>query len=186
LPRVRRPEALLARLLPRGGTLLDVGAGDGSLGSKLRNEGAEVEITSVDPGGGADHRSIDDAPDGFDACVLLEVVEHLSPDEASDLVRRAHDHVKEGGLVVLSTPNVFKPGQFLRDATHRTPWAWDELGALCLASGMSLVSLHRVYNATALSRLLHLALLWPLHRFLEIDCARSVMAVAKREPPAQR
>ena len=116
----------------------------------------------------------------FDAAFLLEVVEHLDPDGAVDLLREVRNRLTEGGLLFLSTPNIFKPGQFLKDVTHKTPYAWDELGALCIASGFELVSLHRVYNAPVLSRWFHLILLWPLHRFLEVDVARSVMAVGRK------
>ncbi|MHC4601504.1 MAG: class I SAM-dependent methyltransferase [Planctomycetota bacterium] len=180
LPLVKRPEGLIASHLKPGARGVDVGAGDASLGEKLRGERADVAYLSVDPGGGADFTSLREADGTFDAAFLLEVVEHIDPDEAVDLLREVHGRLNPGGLLFLSTPNVFKPGQYLRDATHKTPYAWDELGALCIASGFALASLHRVFNAPALSRFLHLTLTWPLHRFLGVDCARSVMAVWRR------
>jgi 2-polyprenyl-3-methyl-5-hydroxy-6-metoxy-1,4-benzoquinol methylase len=180
LPLVKRPEALIAAKLKPGTRGVDVGAGNATLGEKLRREGSDVDTVSVDPGGGADFTSLKETDGAFHAAFLLEVVEHLEAGEAVDLLREVRGRLTEGGLLFLSTPNIFKPGQFLKDVTHKTPYAWDELGALCLAAEFELASLHRVYNAPALSRWLHLFLLWPLHRFLEVDCARSVMAVARK------
>jgi 2-polyprenyl-3-methyl-5-hydroxy-6-metoxy-1,4-benzoquinol methylase len=180
LPVVRRPESLLASRLPAGARLLDVGAGDGTLKGKLGAEGTPVDYVSVDPGGGADHSSLEEVEGVFDAASLLEVVEHLDPEGGFDLVREAVGRLKPGGLLFLSTPNVFKPGQFFKDVTHCTPYSWEELGALCTAAGTSLEGLYRVYNASLLSRFLHRGPLWPMHRFLGLDCARSVMAVGRK------
>ena len=180
LPRVPRPETLAARLISQGSRVLDVGAGDRSLEEKLRRVGLAVEYVSVDPGGGADFATVAEAKGPFDAAFLFEVVEHLEPDAGLDLVRSVKEVLKPGGLLLVSTPNVFKPAQFLLDATHRTPYAWDELGALCLAADLELESLHRVYNASAWRKLWDLILLRPLRRLLEIDAARSVIATARR------
>jgi 2-polyprenyl-3-methyl-5-hydroxy-6-metoxy-1,4-benzoquinol methylase len=180
LPRVRRPESLIAARLAEGANLLDVGAGDGKLAEKLRREGRHVAHTAVDPAGPSALRSLDEAEGSFDAACLLEVVEHLSPDAGMALVRHTRAKLVPGGWLFLSTPNVFKPGQFHRDAAHRTAYCWEELGALLLAAGCELEGLYRVYNAPLLSRVLHLGLLWPLHRFLGVDCARSVMAAGRK------
>ncbi len=180
LPLTRRPEALIASRLPGSVRLLDVGAGDGSLEGKLRAEGAEVDYTGVDPLGTATVRALDEARGPFGAACLLEVIEHLEPDEGADLLRAVREKLAPGSPVFLSTPNVFKPGQFERDATHKTPYAWEELGALVLVAGFELEGLFRVYNAPWVSRLAHLVVFRWLHRFLQIDCARSVMAVGRR------
>lgn len=180
LPLVKRPESLLAAYLPPGTRLLDVGAGEGGLEGKLEREGAPADVVTVDPGGGAHHLDLDTITERFGAAALLDVVEHLDPDAGFDLLARVRARLEPGGLLFLSTPNVFKPGQFLLDATHRTPYSFEELGALVLSSGFTLEGLWRVYNAPAFSRVLHLGPLWPLHRFLGVDCARSVMAVGRK------
>lgn len=180
LPRVRRPESLIAERLSEGATLLDVGAAGGALAEKLKAEGRTVVYTAVDPAGRSALRSLDEVEGPFEAACLLEVVEHLSPDEGMDLVRRTLTKLDPGGWLFLSTPNVFKPGQFHRDAEHRTAYCWEELGALLLAAGCELEGLYRVYNAPFLPRILHLGFLWPLHRFLGVDCARSVMAAGRK------
>lgn len=179
LPLVKRPEALVSRVLPDGSSLLDVGSGDGSFGAKCEREGRRYEMTTIDPGGGADHTTLDSAQGPFDGAVMLELIEHLSPEEGWDLTARVKDLVRPGGPVILSTPNIFLPGQFLKDRTHITAYAWDELGALCTTVGMRLEGLYRVYNAPALGRFLHLGVGWWLHRFLGVDVARSIMAVAR-------
>jgi SAM-dependent methyltransferase len=179
LPRVPRPEALAARAVPQGARVVDVGAGDRSLREKLAKEGLRAECVSVDPGGGADFASVADAKGPFDAALLFEVVEHLDPDAGIALVRSVRELLKPGGVLLVSTPNVFKPAQFLLDATHRTPYAWDELGALCLAADFELEGLFRVYDASLAKRLRDF-LLAPLRRSFGIDAARSVIALARK------
>ena len=41
--------------------------------------------------------------DGVDAVLLLEVIEHLPPDEAEALLRRVYDALPTGGMMVLTT-----------------------------------------------------------------------------------
>ncbi|MHC5036305.1 MAG: class I SAM-dependent methyltransferase [Planctomycetota bacterium] len=180
LPLVKRPETLIAAHLQPGAKVIDVGAGDASLRTKLRDAGAHVEYTAVDPEGGGDFRSLKEVRGEFDAALILEVLEHLDPNEGMNLLRDTLQRLRPRGRLFLSTPNVFKPGQYNRDATHCTPYSWEELGALCLAEGLELEALVRVYNAPALSRFLHLTLLQPLHRLLGVDFARSVMAVGQK------
>lgn len=180
LPLARRPELVAASMIPQGSRVVDVGSGDGSMREKLSREGLSCDYTSVDPGGGADFESVAEAPGPFDAALLFEVLEHLGPDTGADLLRSIRDKVRPGGLLVVSVPNVFKPGQQIKDSTHLTPYPWDELGAVLAACGWHLEAMFRVYNAPMVSRFLHLRAFWLLHRFLEIDCARSVMAVGRK------
>ena len=44
-----------------------------------------------------------DRLDGFDAILLIEVIEHLPPEEADGLLRRAYEGLPAGGMMVLTT-----------------------------------------------------------------------------------
>ena len=96
----------------------------------------------------------------------------------------------EGALVV-STPNVFCPGRFLRDATHVTPYAWDELGGALLLAGFEVEGLYRVVpgsfsrriGKSLIARAIHdlsdrRTLIAPLGRGLGIDHAPSIAGLA--------
>lgn len=98
---------------PRG-RLLDVGAGDGTLAARLRDEG--FDVTGVDlftddfRAAGIEIRSanlnagipFDDGE--FSAVVATEVIEHL--ENPWHFVRELYRVTKPGGVVVLSTPNM--------------------------------------------------------------------------------
>ncbi len=107
-------------LLERHGALrqaadwLDVGAGDGWLGSALRtrlpDESSVVcwdinytsdDLESKDPGPGVE--LTDTRPDpSFDGVLALDVVEHVEADQ--DFLREVVDLVKPGGWVLVSVP----------------------------------------------------------------------------------
>ena len=107
---------LIKRWSPRGGTLLDLGAAGGELGSALREEfdrtfGFEFNVDCVGQLCGrfdqvviADLEKVKVLPSGLDAIVLADVLEHLrDPARALGLVRAA---VKDGGHVFISVPNI--------------------------------------------------------------------------------
>jgi methionine biosynthesis protein MetW len=113
-----RLEKLLAGHLPRDGSCLDVGCGDGrSIGLLLRDcvgsyLGVDVSEAAVASSRelGLDARRISDAgelpfeDDSFDAVVCLEVLEHLfAPHEAAAEALRV---LRPGGTYIATVPNV--------------------------------------------------------------------------------
>ena len=127
------------------GALLDVGAGDGTLSARLRDEGftvravdlfthdfrpKDIEIRSANLNHG-----IPFADGEFTAAVATEVIEHL--ENPWFFVRELYRITKPGGVVVISTPNlanVFVRGWYAltgrlynfleaayRDSGHITP-----------------------------------------------------------------
>ncbi len=69
------------------------------------------------------------SPGRFDALLVAHVLEHLTPDEARDLVRSYLDYLRPGGRVVLITP---QEAGFRTDRTHRT---FLDFGALTALAG---------------------------------------------------
>lgn len=107
---------LIRRHRPRGGTLLDLGAAGGELGSALREHfdrtiGFEYNVDCVGELAGrfdqvviADLERVKQLPQAVSAIVLADVLEHLrSPASALRLVREA---LAEEGHAFISVPNI--------------------------------------------------------------------------------
>jgi 2-polyprenyl-3-methyl-5-hydroxy-6-metoxy-1,4-benzoquinol methylase len=107
---------LIQRHAPRGGTLLDLGAAGGELGSAVRAHfsrtiGFEYNVDCiVDLYGRFDQVVVSDLetvkrlPPGADAVVLADVLEHLrSP---ALVLRLVHDALTANGRVFVSVPNI--------------------------------------------------------------------------------
>lgn len=184
LPVRKSPGRVVASVCPPGGVVLDVGAGDRSLRDALARHAPGVTYRSLDPEPAAgpphDYRALAEVREPVDVVACLEVLEHVPLAEGVALLRAAAAVLRPGGACVCSTPSVFTPGRFLRDATHRTPYAWDELAGVCALAGLTVESLCRTWNAPAVPRAIRLWLAAPLHRYLGSDFADSVCAVARR------
>ncbi len=107
---------LIRKHAPRGGTLLDLGAAGGELGSAIRDHfdrtiGFEYNVDCVGQLCGrfdsvvvADLERVRELPRGVNVIVLADVLEHLrSPARALDLVR---DALADDGHVFISVPNI--------------------------------------------------------------------------------
>jgi predicted TPR repeat methyltransferase len=107
---------LIRRHAPHGGTLLDLGAAGGELGSAVRDQfkrtiGFEYNVDCVPDLSGrfdqvvvTDLETVKRLPPNVDAVVLADVLEHLrSPTTALKLVR---DALSDRGRVFISVPNI--------------------------------------------------------------------------------
>lgn len=158
VPGIRDEAARRVMWLPRtrGGTLLDVGCGNGAFLARMRDFGWRVVGVEPDPRAAATarrERSLDvfggtleayAAADGaFDAITLNHVIEH-APDPVA-LVRECQRVLAPGGALVVVTPNVAGLGARL----FGNRWRGLEVPRhLCLFSPTSLV---RVFGATSLT-----------------------------------
>ncbi len=179
--RKRARDVLLAHVAP-GARVLEVGAGDRRLGKRLEADrpGCVYRSMDVDPAGGHDYTSLDEIDETFDCVFAIEVIEHLSFEDAWRMLVRIGDLCRAGGRLVLATPNTYRPQAFLRDATHRTPFAWDELAGLTSLAGFEVLELVRIYNAPVQRQLAHRVLFYWVHRLVGIDYARTIVLVAQR------
>jgi 2-polyprenyl-3-methyl-5-hydroxy-6-metoxy-1,4-benzoquinol methylase len=107
---------MIRRHARRGGTLLDLGAAGGELGSAVREHfsrtlGFEYNVDCVGQLSGrfdqvvvADLERVKSLPKNVDAIVLADVLEHLrDPDAALTLVRQS---LRDDGRVFISVPNI--------------------------------------------------------------------------------
>ncbi|WBC13301.1 3' terminal RNA ribose 2'-O-methyltransferase Hen1 [Micromonospora sp. WMMA1998] len=159
---VRRREAVLAALRDSGASrVVDLGCGGGALLTALVADRRFTEVVGVDVsdralGLAARRLRLDRLPErqrdrihlrqsaltyrddrlrGYDAAVLMEVVEHLDPPRLPALEDAVFGHARPG-TVVVTTPNVeynvryegLAPGRF-RHADHRFEWTRAEFAA---------------------------------------------------------
>lgn len=181
LPLVHRPTDVVVPNLRGTERVLDVGAGDGTRRERLRARFPGVSYVSVDPDpeAHADHRAVGDVAGTFDVALLLEVLEHLPAEDGIAVLAAMRGKLRPGGLVFVSVPATHTPGRFLRDCTHVTPWAHDELGAALLLAGFELVALHRTYPGTFVGRALRRFVLGPIGHAFGIDYAYSIVATGR-------
>jgi methionine biosynthesis protein MetW len=126
------------RLLPAGGSALDLGCASGGLLALLRPRAghlaglelsataarAAAEIADEVVQGALEDHDLPFAPGGFDLVVLADVLEHLADPPAA--LRRAVGWCRPGGAVLVSVPNVAHWSA--RVALVRGRWPQEESG----------------------------------------------------------
>lgn len=134
--------ALMLRLVPAAGRVLDVGCATGYLGAALIDQGCTVAGVELDPEAAerasavledvlvADLETVDLAAhfgtESFDTVVLGDVLEHLR--DPLRLLRAAMPLLRRGGSVVISVPNVAHGD--LRLALLQGRWEYRDRGLL--------------------------------------------------------
>jgi SAM-dependent methyltransferase len=179
---VRKRLPFLLRYLKDGEAVLDIGAFDRSLGQRLKRERPALIYKSldIDPTYRHDYASLDQVLEKFDVALLFEVVEHLDWSSGQEMIRKVHGILNPGGRVIVSTPNIYTPGQYWKDASHRTPFHYEELGALFLNQHFELVEIRRLAHEPLAGYVLKACFFRPLFRFLGIDFSKSILLVARK------
>lgn len=168
-------------LLPGGGALLDVGAHDRNLEAFMRQAGMQAVYRSYDPDRTLphDYHSLDEIRETFDVIVVFEVIEHLSVAEVIDLAARLRGLLKEGGSLLISTPNVFHPTIFWRDCTHRTGFRYNEVVGILQSMGYGGFEVYRVARMSLKDRIT-IFFYKPLIKLLNMDFAGRILVVARK------
>lgn len=112
--------AVVARQVPKGARVLDMGAGQGALAKRLQDAGFDVHAVDVAvddfEAQGVPFEALDfDDPaavesflaqheGSFDAVLGIEVIEHV--ENQWSYVRQLHRLLKPGGVMLITTPNV--------------------------------------------------------------------------------
>jgi hypothetical protein len=180
LPLAKRVRDVLLEHVAPQAAVLEVGAGERNLRDHLvAVPGVTYESMDIDPDGDHEYRSLDEIAARYDCVLSLEVVEHLSLEEIVPWLTRLTGLLKPDGRLVLSTPNTFYPPAFLRDATHRTPLCYDELGGLVEMAGLRVQRIVRIYNDPLWRYVTRRWLFGWLFRLIGIDFARQIVLVAR-------
>ena len=182
VPLIKNRSALLKRILKDDMKLLDVGAGMKGMEEEIERAGIHVTYRSMDTDRGIEHDfyEVDDIHEIFDCITLFEVIEHLSFPDGFELLKRLRARLNENGILILSTPNIFTPGRFMRDTTHKTFYAYDELCGLLDLTGYKIKKVYRSYNDAIHRYLLKVYLFGFLFRFFGIDYSYSIFIVAEK------
>jgi SAM-dependent methyltransferase len=166
-----------------GEKVIDIGASTRDLEGRLKRHYPNLVYKSmdIDQEQFHDFYSLEEIQESFDVVFLFEVIEHLDLEEGFELLKRTYDLLNEGGRLILTTPNVFNPSRFWRDATHKVAYCYDELGGLLLAQGFQIKAMYRTYSDAVHRYLFRRYVMASLHRYLGIDFAKSILIVAEKK-----
>ncbi len=182
LPLKKKYTDVIFEELEAGERVLDVGSYDRRLEARLQEAFPALVFKSmdVDRQRAHDYYSLEGIDEQFTTVFLFEVIEHLTLEEGARLLGRIYQLLEPGGKLLVTTPNIYLPAQFLRSATHVTPFAYDELAGLLLYLDFKVEKLYRIHNDALHRLVLKRYVLRPLFRLMGIDFAPQIMAVARK------
>ena len=174
---------LMLSIIHDGDKILDVGSSSREWEDRLKKYYPHIVYKNmdVDEEGCYDYRTFDEINEKFDVIFLFEVIEHLELEKGIDMLESIHSLLNKGGHLIMTTPNIFNPGRFWRDATHKVAYCYDELGGILLGRGFRIISMYRTFNDAFHRFLFRVHIMAPLHRYLGIDFAKSILIVAEKE-----
>ena len=180
---IKRPSWLVKKHLRPGMRVLDVGANDRRMETRVKAVYSDVLYKSMDIDRTVrhDYYSLDEIDEQFDLIILFEVIEHLELEQGVEMLGRLKELLVDGGRLVISTPNVYNPSRFWYDATHKTAYSYEELGGIVLGQGFEVPGIYRTFHASLLKYLLRLTIFYPLHRILNVDFAKSIVVLAQKK-----
>lgn len=182
LPIAPRYHSILDQELSNHQSLLEIGAGDRGLKEKLQKMGYQLNYKScdIDRTHKHDYYDLDAIEEKFDVICLFEIIEHITPEQAYEMLGKCIQFMNPGGKILITTPNIYYPPAYLRDATHITPWCYDELAGMTALVGFKIKSIFRLYKDSVFKAFLRRVVFYPLFRVLGIDFARQVIVVAEK------
>ena len=172
----------MLEMIRDGEKVLDIGASGRSLEGRLKRHfpGVLYRSMDIDREQVHDFYSLEEIRESFDVIFLFEVIEHLDLEEGNSLLQRIYGLLNPGGRLILTTPNIFNPGRYWRDATHKVAYCYDELGGLLLSHRFEIRAMYRTYSDAFLRYFFRVYVMAPLHRYLGIDFAKSLLIVAEK------
>ena len=182
LPIKKRYHVVLAELGKTGVQMLEIGAGDRALAGTMERywQSFEYKSCDIDPTYSHDFASSRDIEGQYDLMAGFEVIEHVTLQDAADLLRDCFKPIKPGGKIMLTTPNTYYPPGFLRDATHITPFCYDELAGLLAVCVFKPTAIYRLYHDSLIKKFIKRFLFYPVFRVIGIDFAHQIAVVAEK------
>ena len=164
------------------GSLLEIGAGDRGLKKKISKIWPDCSYFSFDIDRNINHDfyQLEDISGNYDLICMFEVIEHVPPDIALCILKKCYEVIKPGKKMMITTPNIYYPPGYLRDATHVTPWCYDELGGIVSMAGFEIDKLFRLYKESFFEQLFRRYFFYPLFRLMRIDFAKQIMIIATK------
>ncbi|MBM4307641.1 MAG: methyltransferase domain-containing protein [Deltaproteobacteria bacterium] len=179
---VRKRLPFILDYLQDGEVVLEIGASNRELGERIKKYRLRIQYKSmdIDPTYSHDYSSLEEIQETFDMILLFEVIEHLDREKGRGLVRKIYEILRPGGRVILTTPNVYTPGQYWKDISHETPYHYEELGGLFLSEGFESIEMYRLFSEPFLRYFFRVWVCSPLFHFLGIDFTKSILLVARK------
>ena len=179
---LRKRFPLMLETIRDGERVLDIGASNRNLESRLKRHFPRLIYKSMDIDREQFHDfySLEEIRECFGVVFLFEVIEHLDLEEGIRLLKRIYELLDPGGRLILTTPNVFNPSRYWRDATHKVAYCYDELAGLLMAQQFQVRAMYRTYSDAFLRYFFRVYVMAPLHRYLGIDFAKSILIVAEK------
>lgn len=181
-PLIHDSRDFLLKKTADGSSLLDVGANDRNLEKAIQRSARKIDYFScdIDRSLPHDYYDLSTVDRQFEVICLFDVIEHLHPEIAMNVLEQIFRLLVPGGLVYVTTPNVDHPTRFWRDCTHITPFRYDELAGFVSAAQFDDVEVWRIARYKWQDRLRHV-LARPVLRLLGIDFAPSILVVGKKK-----
>lgn len=181
IPLVKRRKEVLGEVIRNGMTILDVGAGSKDVKKELAGLGLTATYRSMDIDGteAHDYRTLDEIRETYDVVAVFEVLEHLLLPDIFTMLMTLRHIVRQGGAIILSTPNIFNPTRFFLDVTHRTAIPYFDLCALLQTAGFVIDKVYRSYHDPLPRYIAKRYLLSPFFRLFNLDYASSIFVIAR-------
>jgi hypothetical protein len=167
-------------------SVLDIGAGNLRLRSKLQKFGYSGEYHTQDIGNEYkyDYTNINQIDRKYSVILCLDVIEHLPLQEGLLLIHKLIELLETEGILILQTPNarcVRNP--LISDMTHLHCYNLNDLWAYLTALGLKVDGYRIVFAINPQSWLQKLASIIPKYlitRVLGLDYADNIMAIAHK------
>lgn len=183
LPIKKRHHQVVREYSLANSSWLEIGAGSRNLKPIIEecNQSCQYKSYDIDQRNFHDFYSLEEIKGQYDRIVMLEVIEHITLDHAAEVLQRCFSVLKPNGKILISTPNIYYPPAFLRDVTHITPWAYDELGGFLQLNGFSVENIYRIYHDALIRKIPTLTFMRPVHKLMGIDYSKQIIIVAARD-----
>ncbi len=145
LPIIRSPYDYLSTTY-QSGLVLDVGAGsDLYIKNLLHLDEKTYYSLDNDLSGAFNYHKTSDIPHGmqFEWIIMNQLIEHLTINQAVELLSELINFLHPDGRVLITTPNIFHPNRYWGDPTHVTPWGHNALYGLLTGVGYKVPQIYR-------------------------------------------
>lgn len=180
---IKRPFKLVKSHLRPGMRILDVGASDRRMEKRVKDVYPDILYKSMDIDRHVphDYYSLDEIDEHFDLIIVFGVIEHLELEQGVEMLGRLRELLIKGGRLIISTPNVYHPNEFMQTVTHKTAYSYEELGGIVLSQGFEVRGIYRAFNTSFPKYFLRLTLFYPFHRILNVDFTKFILIFAQKK-----
>lgn len=176
------------RAVAGDGSVLDVGAGRSRILKKyLKLEDDRYFSMDSDEAGGHQFRTFEDVSEHqrFDLVVMNQVLEHVTLDDAYDMLKSSLEVLKPGGKIIATVPNAAHPTRFFSNVTHITNWNYCDFYSMFRVTGFEIDDIMRANKHRLTLNPIRRWLINAICRDFRIDWCDTLILVAHRQAEEQ-